>query len=733
MSENTPAKLLPPPNVFSRLCHLAALSKEGKTKAAVDNVVLTILAINRAFSASTAEQVVDAINTYFSLPLRVDAVQSSVDTHLSNGRLIRDRVTKTLGLSANIRAEIEDHISEANRLEQEVRDQWLQSLAGIDSLAPETHEQLWKALGVYMAQAFQRHGAETISLLDPSIASREDEKGSLATYLDSAVKSSCKNIPYEDAVRLISDFFIQPPHNRTRYLAQLLDGTFTYFALTFDQFTSTYLKEGLSPLSLFLDTNFIFALLDISESHLKDVSLELIEVIGKQKLPFKLYYHEETLKELRRVIGSAGDDLKARRWPQTMSRAAIQAGVLQGITRKYHMVNAEIPTDPEVFLSKYEHIEELLNDAGLTIYRAISNRALDEQRHLLVAEYKQFVDSHRPTPRPYEALNHDMAVWQTVLKTRKKSSMVFGVGAYFLTMDYLLYRFDSLRLRKRDDLGVVILSNQFMQLLRPFVPTNPDIDESFVEIFALPELRTVVRDYATTSMKVFSYLSTFADMNEPTAVRILTDQVLSGKLRDLKEDSKDFDDLIDNEIAKENTLLQKQADKLKADVASADQKAQAFKKMALEKQTDLQRLEGEKRLALEAGDNAQRKAIAAELRAEEAERNLQRLSAENGRVISDHGKAIEELKGQLGTYALIARIFGGVLFTIVGLTAILLFSVFGTWTWLDSHPNRLGLYTSAVLTVVCFGWAIADEKRRNIALVALFAPILIAVITMLGK
>ena len=49
-------------------------------------------------------------------------------------------------------------------------------------------------------------------------------------------------------------------------------------------------------------------MLDLNESPLKEASLELVEVVRKYKLPFKLYYHEETLKELRHVIVSAGTD-----------------------------------------------------------------------------------------------------------------------------------------------------------------------------------------------------------------------------------------------------------------------------------------------------------------------------------------------------------------------------------------------------------------------------------------
>ena len=62
-------------NVFHRLCHLAALSREGKIKAAVDNLVLTIFTINKGFAPTVAKQVVEAIDYYFTLSLKEVNVQ----------------------------------------------------------------------------------------------------------------------------------------------------------------------------------------------------------------------------------------------------------------------------------------------------------------------------------------------------------------------------------------------------------------------------------------------------------------------------------------------------------------------------------------------------------------------------------------------------------------------------------------------------------------------------------
>jgi hypothetical protein len=305
-----------------------------------------------------------------------------------------------------------------------------------------------------------------------------------------------------------------------------------------------------------------------------------------------------------------------------MSRAAIQAGFLHGVALRYHQLNADIITDPEVFLSKYEYIEELLADHGLTIYRVAADKALAEQRHLLVAEYKHFIEVSRPQwPKPYEALNHDMVVWQTVSKLRKRSATAFGVGAYFLTTDYFLYRFDWQRLREKNALGVVVLSNQFLQLLRPFIPTDRELDESFVEIFAIPEFRTLVRDYSRTSEKVFTYLSTYADISQATAVRILTDEVLAQQLRDVKEDSKEFHDLIESAVAKDNEELRQQAEMFRADAQAAREttmvaaeKIRATETVARQREEALQLLEEQKNSALLTAQEAQRNAEAAERR-----------------------------------------------------------------------------------------------------------------------
>src|SRR5712692_1130462 len=112
------------PRVFNRLCHIAALTREGKTRAAIDSLVLTVLALDPTLSPSTATEVRDAINSGFGLKFAEATIQLSIDRQLSNKRLLRDRLEKKLSLEPSVRTQIEGQIRQANVLETEVRDEW---------------------------------------------------------------------------------------------------------------------------------------------------------------------------------------------------------------------------------------------------------------------------------------------------------------------------------------------------------------------------------------------------------------------------------------------------------------------------------------------------------------------------------------------------------------------------------------------------------------------------------
>lgn len=692
--------------VFNQLCHMVALSKDSKLKPAVDNLVTTVLAIDDD-RPSTAAQVVDAIDAYFGLSLSETLVQSSLDRNLTNGRLQQDRTSKTLTLPLQVRTEIESRVAEADALEQSVREEWLESVEElIHTKSPDWDDQLWKCLRAYMAKAFQRHGAETVQLLNPSLPFDDRDRKHMATYLEEAIRQHCSDVPHDVASAAVQGFFSVTTPQRTKYIAQLLDGTFTFFALTVDQATSAYLQGNVASLALFLDTNFIFDILGLHSNPLTDFSQELVEVVQKHGFPFKLYYHEETLEELQRTLQAIGDSLRRHTWPTSLSRAAVRQGHLSGIELLYHEKNAESPLDPDIFLSKYEHIPELLSEHGFVLYpKPKANESEDYQRHLLVAEYQEYLEgTRRGRPKSYKVINHDMAVWQTVKGLRRQDASALDAGAFFITTDYYLYTFDWQRLRDQSKLGFVVLPNQFLQLLRPFVPSTDDFDRRFVETFAIPEFRSVESDYSSTRSKVLSYLSTYSDISERTAVRILANEMLMQELQEVPEDSEQFGEFIESALAQDNEQLQEANERLLEEAREARQRAEENEALARQREEQIRRTE-EDRAAIEARFRE------LEQKGAETAETVRSLRQESRTQTQQLGST----QGELERSRFVQRLLIASLIALVGIGSIVTASI-ASWPWLERHPNKLGLYGS-VIAIICGGvWAVLDSKRRSLAL-----------------
>lgn len=684
------------PTVFNRLCHMVALSKEGKVKPAIDNLVVTALAINGRALTNVA-QVSEAIEAYFSLSLSDSLVQSSIDRNLNNNRLMRHDSSKALILPPQVRTEIEMRVSEAEELEGAVRDEWLENIEK-SVHDPTWNDELWNCTRAYMAKAFQQHGAETAQLLNPALPLTSENSKHLLTYLNEAIRDNCETVPRDVAAKLVQQFFASSTPLRTQYITQLLDGTFTFFALTVDEATSAYLRGDLSPLSLFLDTNFIFGILDLHTNPMSEISHELLGVIRTHKFPFTLYYHEETLLELQRTVAAIGDRLKARKWSQALSRAAIRGGQLGGIEQRYHEKNAESSLNAEIFLSKYEHIPDLLAEQGFKIYRnPPSTDASDNERFELVADYKDYVEQRRPSrPKPYNALNHDVAVWQTVKRLRKSHSTALNAEAFFLTNDYLFYMFDWKQLRPESKLGYVVLPNQLLQLLRPFIPATDDFNRRFVETFAIPQFRTVGGDYSRTHSKVLSYLSTYSDVSEDTAVRILANEMLMNELKEVKEDSDEFKEYIESALAQDNQELIQENEALQKRVEEIAYRAEQSKTLSEQKERERASIEAEKRKTDEALQQAKDSETEVKAKAETQDTELQ--------------KTREDLKRA----AFMNRLIIGLAVGLFGLIMIIIVSIL-PWTWLEQHPQKEGLYGSVIAIIGSGVWAVMDRKRRSFA------------------
>jgi hypothetical protein len=676
-------------------------------EAALDNLTLTALSLDPSLGRKPLPEIGDAIFDLFGLRPPLEDLESSVARLSTVGKLLADPSGDGLVPAEEAKHEIEERARTAAELEGMVRTEWLNAISGSDAQVSLPADAIWDCLQSFMAKVFRRHGAQTLALLAPDLPVLAQESG-FRTFLDEARRESGLENYEEGLVEgAIETFFNSGSEVRARYLTQLLDGTFTFFALTVDETTAEFLRGQVRPLSLFLDTNFIFAILELADDYFTEVSADLLGLVRDQGFPFTLYYHERTLREIRDTIHHFGGRLRGRQWSQSLSSAAVTygqaTGAISGVELAFHRLNSREKTDPSIFLSRYDHVETLLEAKGFKIFRETGTLGYTTaEKGEVIAEYEDFVRTARPErPKPYEALDHDMVVLMRVDRLRNSRTSVLDAGALFLTNDYILHRFVWRVLRSHGEIGAAVLPRQLLQILRPFVPSTDDFDRRFAEAFAIPEFRALQGNYGPVASNVLSYLATFRDLPEETALQILGDTILQNRLRGLPGDSPAFSEAVDTAISVQNRQLVEERNELRASLAESTQAAAGAAERLTQERQELQ----DRIRQLESG-----------LKSRESE--LERAKGTEQQLSGELASAREHEQALLQSAKARDRRTRAILLTaamVVGGIAIWILPMVGLLPWLSEHPRRLGLQIAFSTLWAAAVWAVIE--RRNIGVV----------------
>lgn len=692
---------------FEQMCGYMAVAKVSKPRETIKGLVKLCAVDLDADCPGDAAGLAEAIQTLFSISVPAREVELAVDELVGAGAFHRPRPGQ-LVVDPAVREEVSARLRETRGVEDAIKAEWLDEVTV--EFPASSPEKLWAGLRAYLVKAFRRHGLQTAALLDQRVHREREHHESLSALLEGVLKDVFLAAEREDARAALSGFMASVGSNpaRAKYITQLADGAFNFFSLEVDPVVAADFRARLRDLTVFLDTNFLFGLLDLTNNPQVDLSKDLIRAAVQHKLPFRLRYHEDTHREMRNTIIHYGSVLKARHWPQAVSRAATRSRYISGIEQKYHEKNAVTSISPSDFLKPYEYLDEWLKEKGIEIYRASAQR--DQERADLYEEYQEFLTSRAHRNKPYATVYHDAIVLDAVRQFRARAESSIEAGAILLSCDYWLYRFDWESARKADALACVMLPNSLWQILRPFIPADEDFERCFAETFALPEFRAFGSGAAEACQKMLSLLASYKDVPEETAYRLLTNHTLIDQLRGAK-DSKEFEAQVESAFVSENERLmeemaalsqeveieRKNAEKIKADreeerreyearvSAEAEKHGKAAAALA-ERDRQLSEANAAKKQAQEEAERHAREGHAARAEAKEA------LALKGGLERSVSAEKEKRELAERESFTL--RVVAG---AAVGLLAMGAFEgiVHGAgWPWLLNHPKKLGLQMS---------------------------------------
>lgn len=655
---------------FQQMANFVAIAKTRNSDEILDEVIQQCFVVLPGEPFSSPTGIAEAINVVFGIRLVEKDISSSMQRLFDKKKLIL-LPGGQIGLAPAVKKSLEDRISEAKSLEESVKKVWLSQVSiKYPNLNPE---KLWESLKAYLALAFRRHGIQVITLFDPTAEVVKEQMDSLSSALGSVIKKNFNGSNFNNAHDMISSFFatVSEDRNRAEYISQLADGAFNYFSLTVPPEVCEKLRTKLSPLMLFLDTNFIFGILNLQSNSQFDVSTELVQAVKKFKLPFRLYYHEATQREASDTLTLIGQDLRKNKWPQQISRAAmVRPEAFSSVERRYHRKNAEKAIEVEDFLSPYKHWEILLKEQGMDIYHVTPSADRLLRRADLEAEYKDFLlrVGHE---KKHDAIQHDMAVLETVRSLRLNVKDTLSAGAVFITCDFFLSRFDWENSRKEGKPRCTVFPSHLWQILRPFVTENQAFDQAFAETFALPEFTLMKGGAMRAASRMISILASYKDFPEEAAVKMLTNDLLLTELQNKKTDE-EFSVAVDSAFAKEIASLSSEISILKKQLATETGEKEAISRDVSATQKKLEELQKEL------------------LNIKEVE-TLKQKECQAKAVVKEPKKRESE-KDYLKRDSCIIAVLAAIIFE-------LLIHVF-KWSWFLNHVNSYGLQVAFSLMFI---------------------------------
>jgi uncharacterized membrane protein YvlD (DUF360 family) len=738
--ENSPAPQPTPkfPRAFKQMASFVAIAKTRATSQVLDELILQCFVVLPSDPLSTPEQVSEAMLTLFGIQTNLKDVSMAL-ARLTKAGTLNGVGNGHLSLAPAVMAELTARIETAKALERDVREMWLKQ---VQANAPALEgDKLWATLLAYLQQAFRRHGVQAVELLNPEVEIANESKASLSAVLDRIIGMTFPEKERAIARQAVSSFFLTVALDRKRaeYVASLADAAFNYFSLAVAPEVSEKLRGKLNSLTLFLDTNFLFGILNLHVNSQVDVSSELIDAIKRFKFPFRLRYHEATVREMSNTLFYFGKELNKQKWPQKISRAIVTSGALSGVELRYHAKNAEQPVSVDDFLAPLQHWQILLKDKGIDVYNTDSSQARLLARANLEAEYNDYLKSvHRE--KPPEAVQHDMTVLETVQSLRTNAKTTLDAGSLLVTCDYQLFRFDFEHSRKDDRHHSTVLPSLLWQILRPFVADNDEFDKAFAETFALPEFSLGRGGAQRAAARMASILASYSDIPEETASKMLANDLLIAELQSKRTDA-EFAHTIESAVSAENAQLVEEraalaaqlesekagreakqreldaaAEQLRAREQSLEQKDQDLRA----KEEAIQSLQAENASQVQMAEEAAKRVIAEHQEKEGAKRQAEALA-----------KEVADAARREARTAKFASIFIAVL--VIGIFELIIRAVV-PWRWLLDHPNGYGLEGCFILILACgiIGFGV-KVWRKGLWITGLVGAVLVALQIMGGK
>lgn len=427
-------------------------------------------------SALTLEQIKSSIKKKLGLQFEIFEIKDAIETLREKGEITSLAEGEEYQLTPKVYQEWTEKNDAKEKSRVKIIDDWAKERLRAHFLSDKEVSHLKSDLQTYTAKLLEMHGTECTALLYP-------EKREVKQFLKEVSAGILSTLPIKNrSKRIISiraleipRFFEEATPERKEYIAELLDSTFIYHILHLDPTCSQIIKEQLTGITVYIDTNFLYRLFGFHGVYAQNAVSRVLTV--SRQMGMKLLVAEKTVEEYRNALTRDINKLKtyARTYGLPTKKLAEIGGTLSGqdnFITAYWRKYSRRPISIDDFADIYRQVEKLLQEKKIQIdYKAKSLIEGDPGLKVETAHLFAFIAEHnkafpeRMIRKVDPQVEHDAYVHFLTNKKREFKPKDFTEAkAWLLTCDRTLTLYDYyLKLKgveKEDTVNTCIMAHQ---------------------------------------------------------------------------------------------------------------------------------------------------------------------------------------------------------------------------------------------------------------------------------
>lgn len=568
------------PSNVSSLIHHVELNSEGWWDGAREDLVMA--AIWLLDKPQPPEEIASYVREKVHAGIDPSHVGEIIDSLEEKSRVVRG-ANDRIKLAEQERRHIKARYKEAKALDKRVKDRFQAKIRQYCEDLTDQSGDIWdEFVEKALVPLIRKLGAKAYNIVTgktTTVAQRH-----LTRFLNHF------NPTYRRQLREAIQDFLDPSNESVRqYVLRYLNAYFCFSAAGVDRETLDGLTKSNNTkpkFRLFVDTNFLFSLLDIHDNPANEAAQRLAaltKTIAKYvDVEFRVV--PLTIKEAKAVLAYTKNKLKDTRINATLARAA-QETYLSGIEKKFFSRCAESQEtlSVEAYFEPYlENLSNMCEQSSVHLHNAkLESYHKENQSCIDDINYLHDIEEAKEDGKGYEAIRHDMSLWHFVRENRRYAESPLEAVYWVLTVDNNLLRFDQRKVETEDlPLPICIDPSTLVQLLQFWVPRSEETDKAVVGALRLPflfeEFDKEAEEVTISILNAMSRYENLDDVDPSTATQILTDEALRDAIYNTDDEDKQ-QEYIESALLQENqrkaSKLEKAREKVKKQESQLEEKA----------------------------------------------------------------------------------------------------------------------------------------------------------------